>query len=89
MAYNAGYTFDSYLNDEGKLVKVNQAITVQPKLSIYADSIEYEIGNDEYQLSQAELLWLGQELSDFLELEMQVLYPTPVVPPEFSCGGGC
>lgn len=90
LVYNAGYTFDNYLNDQGSVVKVNQTVTIQPKLFMYAeDSIEYEVGDDECQLSQGELLWLGQEISDFLGIEMKVIYPTPKVPPELNCGGGC
>lgn len=81
LVYNAGYTFDNYLNAQGKLVKVNNGITIQPKLSMNAeDGIEYEVGDDECQLSQGELLWLGQEISDFLGIEMKVIYPTPKVP---------
>jgi serine/threonine protein kinase len=89
LVYSAGYTFDNYLNDQGKVVKVNNAITIQPKLSMYAGSIEYKVGDDQGQLSQGELLWLGQEISDFLGIEMKVIYPTPKVPPEIGCGGGC
>ncbi|WP_313707919.1 serine/threonine protein kinase [Planktothrix agardhii] len=88
LVYNAGYTFDNYLNDRGSVV--NQTVTIQPKLFMYSEhGIEYEVGDDEYQLSQGELLWLGQEISDFLGIEMKVIYPTPKVPPEISCGGGC
>lgn len=43
---------------------------VKPTLSIYAGSNQYLIGDG---LSQAELWWLGQELSDFLNLELQVI----------------
>jgi hypothetical protein len=86
LVYNAGYTFDNYLNDRGSVV--NQTVTIQPKLFMYSEhGIEYEVGDDEYQLSQGELLWLGQEISDFLGIEMKVIYPTPKVPPEISCGG--
>lgn len=88
LVYNAGYTFDNYLNDQGSVVKVNQTVTIQPKLFMYSEhGIEYEVGDDEYQLSQGELLWLGQEISDFLGIEMKVIYPTPKVPPELNCGG--
>ena len=73
LVYNAASTFDNY---------------IQPKLSMYAGGIEYEVGDDECQLSQGELLWLGQEISDFLGIEMKVIYPTPKVPPEISCGCG-
>jgi len=87
LAYNPGYEFDRYLDETGKKIR-RGTVTVPPSLSIYAGNIEYKVGNN--QLSQAELLWLGKELSDFLDLEMQTIYPTPRVPPEpQDCAGGC
>jgi serine/threonine protein kinase len=86
LAYNPGYTFDRYLDATGKVMKRGTVI-VNPQLSIYANHVEYSIKNS--RLSQAELWWLGKELSDFLELELQVIYSTPQEPPEPSCGGGC
>lgn len=47
---------------------------VHPTLSIYAGSSQFLIGNG---LSHGELWWLGKELSDFLNLELQVI-PNPV-----------
>jgi serine/threonine protein kinase len=47
-------------------------------LFIYRGKHEHNIsGND---LSDTELYWLGQEISDFLNLELQIIYPTPTVP---------
>ena len=86
LAYNPGYEFDRYLDETGKKIQRGTVI-VPPSLSIYAGNIEYKVGNN--RLSQAELLWLGKELSDFLDLEMQTIYPTPKVPPEPSSCGGC
>ncbi|MGB3295453.1 MAG: serine/threonine-protein kinase [Phormidesmis sp.] len=77
LAYNPGYTF----NHKGRTIKVS------PTLSAHAGAEEYPIGHS--RLSQAEFWWLGQELSDFIGVEMQTIYPTPVVPPQSSCGGGC
>lgn len=77
LAYNPGYTF----NYKGSTIKVS------PTLSIHAGEAEYPIGHS--RLSQAEFWWLGQELSDFTGLEIQTIYPTPEVPPESSCAGGC
>jgi serine/threonine protein kinase len=85
LAYNPGYTFDEYLDDEGKLIS-RGAVTIPPKLYLYCDNFEYPLID---KLSQAEFWWLGQELSDFLNLELQVIYPTPKVPAAPSCGGGC
>lgn len=90
LAYNPGYTFDRYLDERGSEERRGR-VEVKPQLSIYAGSIEYPIGDN--KLSKAELWWLGQELSDFLNLELQIIYPTPKVPPKPStgagCGGGC
>jgi serine/threonine protein kinase len=85
LAYNPGYTFDRYLDDTGTVVRRGE-VTVPPKLYLYCNGFEYSIKD---KLSQAEFWWLGQELSDFLDLELQIIYPTPKVPPAPSCGGGC
>ncbi|WP_373542269.1 serine/threonine protein kinase [Chamaesiphon sp.] len=83
IVYNPGYTFDKYLDANGKSVSRGE-VKVQPELSLLLKSERYIIGRG---LSQAELWWLSQELSDFLNLELHIIYPTPQVPPEPSCGG--
>jgi serine/threonine protein kinase len=85
LAYNPGYTFDKCVDTNGKLIQGSN-ITIPPKLYLYCGGFEYSFPA---QFSQAELWWLGNELSDFLNLELQVIYPTPKVPPVPSCGGGC
>ena len=86
VSYNPGYTFNKYINDKGKEIRGGK-VEVKPKLSVHLGAMEYSIGDDRF--SQAELWWLGKEIGDFLGLELQVIYPTPKAPPEFSCGGGC
>jgi serine/threonine protein kinase len=86
LAYNPGYTFDEYLDDNRKIIS-RGAVTIPPKLYLHCGNFEYSL--DRILLSQAECWWLGQELSDFLNLELQVIYPTPKVPAAPSCGGGC
>ena len=90
LAYNPGYTFNECLDTNGKLIQ-GSTITIPPKLHLYCESFEYSFPAhfSSTNFSQAELWWLGQELSDFLNLELQVIYPTPKVPPAPSCGGGC
>ncbi len=73
LAYNPGYTFDKYLDKAGREIR-RGTVTVNPKLSIHAGHLEYSVANQ--KLSPAELWWLGQELSDFLDLELQIIYPT-------------
>jgi serine/threonine protein kinase len=85
LAYNPGYTFNKCLDTNGKLIQ-GSTITISPKLYLYCGNFEYSFPA---QFSQAESWWLGQELSDFLNLELQVIYPTPKIPPAPSCGGGC
>lgn len=79
VTYNPGYVFDKYIDSDGQAIKRGE-VTVPPKLQLCCgakqESIKY--------LSQAELWWLGQELSDFLNLELQVIYPTPQLPTESS-----
>ena len=85
LGYSPSYKFDSFWDDTGKQLNRGRVIT-EPELFIYAGSNKYLIIN----LSAAEFWWIGQELSEFLDLELQVIYPTPKVPPEpSSCGGGC
>ena len=84
VSYNPGYTFDKYIDEKGEEIRRGK-VKVKPKLSVYLGVVEYSIGNDKF--SQAELWWLGKEISDFLGLELQVIYPTPKAPPEATCGG--
>ncbi|NES85844.1 MAG: serine/threonine protein kinase [Moorea sp. SIO2B7] len=86
IAYNPGYIFNKYFDETGKEMKRGR-VTIPPSLSIYSGANEYRVGNA--QMSKAELQWLGKEISDFLDLDLQIIYPTPKVPPEPSCGGGC
>ena len=85
IVYNPGYIFDKYLDADGRSVHRGE-VKVQPELSLLLKSEQYIIGRG---LSQAELWWLSQEFSDFLNLELHIIYPTPKVPAEPSCGGGC
>jgi serine/threonine protein kinase len=78
VAYSPGYRFNSYLDSKGENLR-HGIINVVPKLSLYCGDFEYQCFN---RLSHAEFWWLGKELSDFLNLELQVIYPTPKVPPE-------
>jgi serine/threonine protein kinase len=76
IVYNPGYTFDRYLDADGRSTRRGE-VKVSPELTLLLASERYIIGRD---LSQAELGWLAQELSDFLDLELQIIYPTPQVP---------
>jgi hypothetical protein len=74
--YNPGYTFDEYLDSDLRIVQRGRVI-VRPELQIYCGLRKYSFGGG---ISQPELYWLGQEISDFLNLELQVIYPTPQAP---------
>ncbi len=76
IVYNPGYTFDKYLDTDGRSIRRGE-VEVRPELTLLLASEPYVIGGD---LSQAELGWLGQELSDFLDLKLQIVYPTPRLP---------
>lgn len=84
LCYVSSYTFDHFWDSDGKKISRGK-VKVESRLIIYAGTYEYTIEG----LTNAEYWWIGQELSDFLDLELQVIYPTPKVPPEPSCGGGC
>jgi hypothetical protein len=77
LVYNPGYTFNNFL-DSSRRIK-DGTIVIKPELYIASVSNKYLFGNG---LSQSELYWLGQELSSFMNLELQVIYPTPKEPPE-------
>lgn len=79
LAYSPSYEFDSFWDNTGKQLNREKVVT-EPELFIYAGSTKYSIT----KLSAAEFWWIGQELSEFLDLELQIIYPTPKVPPEPS-----
>ena len=80
IVYNPGYIFDEYLDIDSRSIQRGE-VKVRPELTLLLTSEQYIIGRN---LSQAELGWLAQELSDFLDLELQIIYPTPQVPAEAS-----
>ncbi|KAI9134307.1 hypothetical protein [Acaryochloris sp. CCMEE 5410] len=87
LCYARSYEFDHFYDESNRKIRRGK-VSVEPQLMIYIGSNV----RDEYiieGLTNAECWWIGQELSDFLDLELQVIYPTPKVPPEPSCGGGC
>jgi Protein kinase domain len=73
IVYNPGYMFDRHFDHDGQLILGTQ-VNVRAELSLLLTSERYVIGRD---LSQAELGWLAQELSDFLDLELQLVFPIP------------
>ncbi|EDX84003.1 protein kinase domain [Synechococcus sp. PCC 7335] len=85
LAYNPGYKFNSY--KEGDNTVTQSKGGVPPELSVHAGTLSYPIGHS--RLSAAEFWWLGQELSDFLDLELQTIYPMPIVTVAATSTGGC
>jgi serine/threonine protein kinase len=88
LAYKPSYKIDSFFDEESGKHK-SGIIKTSPSLSIYMDRQEYNIADN--NLSVLEFQWLGQELSDFLNLELHIIYPTPINPAPVSCSscGGC
>ena len=68
-----GYVFDKYL-DDAEIQNGFGQIRIPQQLSLHANKQEYVIVNQ--RQSKAELFWLGKEISDFLGLKLQVIYPT-------------
>lgn len=79
ITYNPGCVFDRFLDETGKQYQRGK-VTMLPRLSVHAGNKEFQIGNS--FLSQAEYWWLAQELSEFLGLEVKIIYPTPQLPPK-------
>ncbi len=71
VTYNPGYVVEEYTGND--VLESRKAAKVPPDLCISCGSTKYKIGEG---LSQEELWWLGREVSDFLRLELQVIYPT-------------
>ncbi len=63
--------------------RINSSTTAQ--LCLHAGSEQYVIN----ELKADEFWALGQIMSDYLDIELQVVYPTPELPPEPSSCGGC
>jgi hypothetical protein len=84
LVYNPGYTFDHYYQGAGQKKILNENVQMPPKLSLSVGNLEYPIGHK--HLSKSELWWIGQEVSDFISLKMQTIYPIPEVPEESACG---
>ena len=69
VVYHSGYTVNHC---------VESIDTIVPqKLSLYTDKKEYIIGDD--RQSHKELWRIGREISNFLGLELQFMYPTPKI----------
>lgn len=88
LIYHPSYSFDNYFDEESSQNK-SGLVKTSAKLSIHMGKHEYNFPED--NLSEAELHWLGQELSDFLDLELQVICHTPNIPAPpsgdpFGCG---
>jgi hypothetical protein len=80
--YNPGYTFHKYFDGDGTVQK-RGTVNIEPELSILFGSELYSIQEG---FTKEQLYSLGQELSEFFDLELQVIYPTPRVPAEATCG---
>ncbi|MEL6468524.1 MAG: serine/threonine-protein kinase [Cyanobacteria bacterium J06623_4] len=85
LAYNPGYSFNSYVHC-GQRERARHK-TVLPTFSIHAGSTKYEIGHG--HLSTAEFWQIGEVISQFTGLEVQTIYPTPVVVPQLEATCGC
>ena len=85
LAYTLGYQFKPYTQGDKN---IRQSLdSTPPGLSVHAGDRTYTIGHS--QLSAAEFWWLAQELSDFLDLELQTIYPTPIVTITSTSTCGC
>lgn len=87
VTYTPGYehTFNTFKDGDEQITPFGDVL---PDLTIHAGNDRYSIGN--HQLSPAEFWWLGQEISDFLGLELQIIYPMPSVSVQKeSSGCGC
>jgi serine/threonine protein kinase len=76
VAYYPKYNFDSYFH-QGTLANHPNSVQSLPRLTINRGRQEFSITHA--SITEAELYWIGQEISDFLALELQVIYPKPQI----------
>ena len=74
LTFSAGYQSNRYQRDSHGRFFVGKELNIPPSLSIYANDTEYRI--DSQILCQAELWELGEELSDFLEIDLKIVQPS-------------
>jgi serine/threonine protein kinase len=77
LVYSPGYIFNKYINSDGELNRGEVVIAPELYFRGYGKAL---INETEANFSEAELCWLGQEISDFLDIELQVIYATPKLP---------
>jgi serine/threonine protein kinase len=82
LIYKPSCTIESYFDEESGKIK-SGTIKTSPDLLIYMGKHEYSISNN--NLSEVELQWLGKELSDFLDLKLETILPTPSIPAPVYC----
>ena len=63
--------------------EAQNSATVKPELLIVHGLGQYSFSD---ALFQDELLWLGEALSDFLGVELKIIYPTPQLQPPPETG---
>lgn len=73
--YSPRHRFE-HCYQKGKKDVIRRPVILPPDLSLYANNQKYSINNA--HLSPAELKWIGQELSDFLNIPLQIIAPTDV-----------
>ena len=75
VVYQPRYRFDDFVNKKGIKI-LNSAVEIPPKLSIVGSDRKIDIKDP--QLSEAELWFIANEVSDFLDLDVQMVAQTPV-----------
>ena len=79
--YSPSYTIDKCFDGNKRLVPAAK-LKVDAKLSIIARYEEFCICETKkvIAISDPDLWWLGNEISDFLDLKLEVISQTPVIP---------
>lgn len=71
--YSPSYTFNKRSDSKNNL----NALKIPAQLRLIAGNNEYVIQNDNF--TEKEYLWLGKEISDFLNIKLEIMYASPQV----------
>lgn len=74
LGYSPSYEINEFYDRTGRQINRGK-VKIQGELFIYAGSNKYSIKG----LTDAEFWWLGKELSEFLDLELEIIHDTPII----------
>ena len=84
LIFTPRYTCNEYLDQNGELIRGRNLIILDAKLSISTRHNKFSItesSSKDGRIEESELLYLAEEISDFLDLELKIV---PQLPPDIK-----